>query len=48
MLSSHEYRHIVQFQRSITAFNKFFYYVFGQQAVAGLAFAAAPQWFWER
>ncbi len=37
MLSSHEYRHIVQFQRSITGFNKFFYYVFGQQAVAGLA-----------
>ncbi|CAN5382733.1 hypothetical protein BH10BAC4_BH10BAC4_02800 [soil metagenome] len=47
LLSSHEYRHMVQFQRSITGFNKFFYYIFGQQATAGLAFAAAPQWFWE-
>ncbi len=47
LLSSHEYRHVVQFQRSITGFNKLFYYVFGQQAVAGFAFAAAPQWFWE-
>ena len=47
MLSSHEYRHIVQFQRSITGFNKLVYYIFGQQAVAGMAFAAAPQWFWE-
>ncbi len=47
LLATHEYRHVVQFQRSITGFNKFFYYLFGQQAVAGLAFAAAPQWFWE-
>ena len=47
LLSSHEYRHVVQFQRSITGFNKFLYFVFGQQATAGMAFAAAPQWFWE-
>jgi hypothetical protein len=47
LLASHEYRHVVQFQRSITGFNKFFYYLFGQQALAGLSFAAAPQWFWE-
>lgn len=47
LLSSHEYRHMVQFQRSITGFNKFIYYAFGQRAVAGLAFAGAPQWFWE-
>ena len=47
MLSSHEYRHIVQFQRSITGFNKLVYFIFGQQALAGMAFAAAPQWFWE-
>ncbi len=46
-LAAHEYRHIVQFQRSITGFNKFVYTIFGQQATAGLAFAAAPQWFWE-
>ncbi len=47
LLSSHEYRHMVQFQRSVTGFNKFVSYVFGQRAVAGMAFAAAPQWFWE-
>jgi len=46
-LAVHEYRHMVQFQRSITGFNKAFYYLFGQQATAGFAFAAAPQWFWE-
>src|SRR5258706_1133186 len=47
LLASHEYRHVVQFQRSLTGFNRFFYGVFGQQALAGLAFVAAPQWFWE-
>ncbi|NOT76719.1 MAG: hypothetical protein HOP08_17470 [Cyclobacteriaceae bacterium] len=47
LLSSHEYRHMVQFQRSITGFNKLLYFVFGQQATAGMAFAAVPQWFWE-
>ena len=47
LLASHEYRHMVQFQRSITGFNKVIYYLFGQQALAGMAFAAAPQWFWE-
>ncbi len=47
LLSSHEYRHMVQFQRSITGLNKLVYYVFGQQALAGFSFAAAPQWFWE-
>ncbi len=47
LLSSHEYRHMAQFQRSITGFNKLIYTLFGQQALAGFAFAAAPQWFWE-
>lgn len=46
-LSVHEYRHMAQFQRSITGFNKALYYVFGQQVTAGMAFAAAPMWFWE-
>ena len=39
-LAVHEYRHMAQFQRSITGFNKFFYYLFGQQATAGFAFAS--------
>ncbi len=47
LLATHEYRHIVQFQHSITGFNKFVYYVFGQQALAGLAYVSAPSWFWE-
>ncbi len=47
LLATHEYRHIVQFQNSITGFNKLAYYVFGQQFLTGLAFAAAPNWFWE-
>jgi hypothetical protein len=46
-LSVHEYRHMAQFQRSITGFNKAFSFVFGQQFTAAMAFAAAPQWFWE-
>ncbi|HZY82179.1 MAG TPA: hypothetical protein VFE50_21790 [Cyclobacteriaceae bacterium] len=47
LLASHEYRHIVQYQRSVTGFNKFVYYLFGQNALSVVAFAAAPQWFWE-
>jgi hypothetical protein len=47
LLASHEYRHVVQYQRSIVGFNKLVYYVFGQNALSVVAFAAAPQWFWE-
>jgi hypothetical protein len=47
LLASHEYRHIVQFQRSITGLNKVIYYALGQSAASVVAFAAAPQWFWE-
>ncbi len=47
MLASHEYRHIVQYQRSITGINKLIYTLFGQQALAGMSFANTPQWFWE-
>jgi hypothetical protein len=47
MLAVHEYRHIAQFQRSITGFNKFLFYTLGQQATSAMAFASAPQWFWE-
>lgn len=47
LLASHEYRHMVQFQHSITGFNKFVSFIFGQQALAAFDYAAAPQWFWE-
>lgn len=47
LLSVHEYRHIAQFQQSKTGFNKLFYYLFGENTQAGMAFTAAPPWFWE-
>lgn len=47
MLAVHEFRHIVQFQHSKTGWNKLFYYVFGENTQAGMAFASAPPWFWE-
>lgn len=47
LLAVHEYRHISQFQRSTTGFNKLLYYTFGQEALAGMAFVSAPSWFWE-
>ncbi|MBL6445054.1 hypothetical protein JMN32_01960 [Fulvivirga sp. 29W222] len=47
LLAVHEYRHIVQFEQSRTGWNKFFYYLFGENTQAGMAFSAAPQWFWE-
>ncbi len=47
LLSSHEYRHMVQFQKSVTGFNKAIRLLFGQLAQAGMSFVAVPQWFWE-
>lgn len=47
LLSAHEYRHMVQFQKSKTGFNKLVYLFFGQLAGAGMSFVAVPQWFWE-
>jgi hypothetical protein len=46
-LATHEYRHIVQFQRSITGFNKALYYLFGPATLTAMAITAVPQWFWE-
>lgn len=47
LLAVHEFRHIAQFQQSKTGFNKLFYYLFGENTQAGMAFSAAPPWFWE-
>jgi hypothetical protein len=47
LLAVHEYRHVVQFENSITGFNKFFYYAFGPATLAAMANVSAPQWFWE-
>ncbi|MFN8342664.1 MAG: hypothetical protein U0V64_13415 [Cyclobacteriaceae bacterium] len=47
MLATHEYRHMSQFATSNRGFNKLIYILFGQQALAGMSFVAAPQWYWE-
>jgi hypothetical protein len=47
LLASHEYRHMAQFQHATRGFNKLVKYVFGYNALAGLSYVAAPQWFWE-
>jgi hypothetical protein len=47
MLSSHEYRHIVQYQHATRGFNRLFYYLFGATTLVGMSQAAAPEWFWE-
>lgn len=47
LLTSHEYRHIVQYQHAIRGFNKVIYYLFGSISLAGMAQVAAPSWFWE-
>lgn len=47
LLASHEYRHVVQYQRSRVGFNKLVSYALGQNAWALVAHVAVPQWFWE-
>ncbi|MFZ6002260.1 MAG: hypothetical protein ACOYW3_17235, partial [Bacteroidota bacterium] len=47
LLAAHEYRHMVQYTRSITGINKFIYYLFGQNGLAVTSFVSAPLWFWE-
>jgi hypothetical protein len=47
LLASHEYRHIVQYQQASRGFNKLLFYLFGGPTMAGMAHAAAPDWFWE-
>lgn len=47
LLATHEYRHMAQFQHATRGFNKLFQVVFGNNVLAGMAYVAAPQWFWE-
>lgn len=47
LLSSHEYRHIVQYQHATRGFNKLVYYLFGSPTFAGFSQVAAPPWFFE-
>ncbi|MBS1680529.1 MAG: hypothetical protein JST48_02350 [Bacteroidetes bacterium] len=47
MLATHEYRHVAQFRHARRGLNKILFYGLGYNALAGMASAAAPQWFWE-
>ncbi|MDH4058414.1 MAG: hypothetical protein OEU76_06595, partial [Cyclobacteriaceae bacterium] len=46
-LVSHEFRHVVQFDRANTGFNKALHYLFGPATLAAMSVTAVPQWFWE-
>lgn len=47
LLAIHEYRHIVQFSKSRTGFNKLVHLVSGNQGLANVAHWQVPDWFWE-
>lgn len=46
-LAAHEYRHIVQYQRANSGFNRVLYYAFGPATLAAMASTSVPRWFWE-
>lgn len=46
-LATHEYRHVVQFQRANSGFNRLLYYAFGPATLAAMATSSVPQWVWE-
>lgn len=46
-LAVHEYRHMVQFEKAITPFNKGLYFLTGEFGVFFSASLAAPTWFYE-
>jgi len=47
LLAIHEYRHVVQFDKSLTGFNKFLHVIFGYEASSSMAHMAVPEWYWE-
>ena len=47
MLALHEYRHVVQYDRSRTGFTNLVYYIFGQNTQNAVASGSVPSWFWE-
>jgi hypothetical protein len=46
-LAAHEYRHIVQYQRANSGFNRLLYYAFGPATLAAMASTSVPAWVWE-
>lgn len=47
LLAVHEFRHVVQFDRSINKFNKALFYLLGYSASSTMAHISVPEWFWE-
>ncbi|MFN8356080.1 MAG: hypothetical protein U0Y10_16610 [Spirosomataceae bacterium] len=47
LLSVHEFRHVVQFDKALTGATKAFYYLFGNQGLSLVTNTAVPNWFWE-
>ena len=47
MLALHEYRHVVQFERSRTGFTGFIRTIFGEYSQGAVAGSSVPSWFWE-
>ena len=47
LLAIHEFRHVVQFDKSITGFNKALFYLFGYEVSSSMSHLAVPDWFWE-
>ena len=47
MLALHEYRHVVQYDRSRTGLTGFLRILFGEYTQAAIASATVPSWFWE-
>ncbi|SFF56743.1 BamA/TamA family outer membrane protein [Thermoflexibacter ruber] len=47
LLMIHEFRHVVQYEKSKTGFSKLVYNVFGNLALSGLGALSVPNWFWE-
>ncbi len=46
LLSVHEFRHVVQYEKALTGFSKGIYWLFGNNGL-GLVTITVPSWFWE-
>ncbi len=46
-LATHEFRHVVQFEKSLTGLTKILYPFIGNYGLSGLTNIVVPSWFWE-
>lgn len=47
LLAVHEYRHVVQYDKSRVGFTKFLYILLGEYTQNAVASASVPSWYWE-